>query len=83
MPTALRFEQQGRLHGDLMTCLDVYRATTPGVLVGDNVMAQATALWSGGLAAMLAVLQERLVSSEHAAFRARLRAPPGERPESQ
>jgi hypothetical protein len=44
---------------------------------------QAAALWDGDLAAMLAVLHEGLASPEHATFRARLRAPPGERPESQ
>jgi len=33
---------------------------------------QPSALWSGDLAAMLAVLNEGLASPEHAAFRARL-----------
>jgi len=38
---------------------------------------QPAALWSGDLATMLAVLQEGLASSEHAAFLARLRTPSG------
>ena len=38
---------------------------------------QPAALWTGDLATMLAVLQEGLASSEHAAFLARLRTPPG------
>ena len=37
MPTPVRFEQHGRPHGDVITWLGVYRASTPGVLVGDNV----------------------------------------------
>ena len=36
MPTAVRFEQHGRPHSDIMGWLSVYRAATPGVLVGDN-----------------------------------------------
>ncbi len=67
----------------------VYETLTPdtdGVLrseVFPGLWLQAAALWSGDLAAMRAVSQERLASPEHAALRARLRAPPGERPESQ
>ncbi len=36
MPTPVRFEQHGRPHSDMITWLGVYRAATPGVLVGDN-----------------------------------------------
>lgn len=36
MESAVRFEQHGRPHSDLVTWLGVYRAATPGVLVGDN-----------------------------------------------
>jgi len=67
----------------------VYETLTPdtdGVLhseVFPGLWLQAAALWDGDLAAMLAVSQEGLASPEHATFRARLRAPPGERPESQ
>jgi Uma2 family endonuclease len=182
MPTPVRFEQHGRPHSDVIGWLSVYRATTPGVSVGDNATVrldfenevqpdallrlepehgghshvteddylagppeliveiaassaaydlhvkrrvyarngvqeylavqmyeqrvdwfilregvyetltpdedgvlrsevfpglwlQPTALWSGDLAAMLAVLQEGLASPEHAAFLSRLRIP--------
>ncbi len=34
--TPVRFEQHGRPHSDVITWLGVYRASTPGVLVGDN-----------------------------------------------
>ncbi|MBS1252352.1 MAG: hypothetical protein MAG451_01391 [Anaerolineales bacterium] len=34
--TPVRFEQHGRPHSDVMGWLSVYRAATPGVLVGDN-----------------------------------------------
>jgi len=37
MPSPVRFEQHGRPHSDVITWLGVYRAATPGVLVGDNV----------------------------------------------
>ncbi len=37
MPSPIRFEQHGRPHSDVMTWLGVYRAATPGVLIGDNV----------------------------------------------
>jgi Uma2 family endonuclease len=37
MPTPVHFAQHGLPHSDVMTWLGVYRATTPGVLVGDNV----------------------------------------------
>lgn len=36
-PTPIRFEQHGRPHSDMITWLGVYRADTPGMLVGDNV----------------------------------------------
>ena len=36
MQAAVRFEQHGRPHSDLMTWLGNYRAVTPGVEVGDN-----------------------------------------------
>ena len=67
----------------------VYETLTPdtdGVLLSEvfpGLWLQAAALWDGDLAAMLAVLHEGLASPEHATFRARLRAPPGERTESQ
>lgn len=32
----VRFEQHGRPHSDVITWLGVYRASTPGMLVGDN-----------------------------------------------
>jgi Uma2 family endonuclease len=57
----------------------VYETLTPGdngVLhsqVFPGLWLQPAALWSGDLAGMLAVLQEGLDSSEHAAFVARLR----------
>jgi Uma2 family endonuclease len=35
--TAVRFEEHGRPHSDVMGWLSVYRAATPGVLAGDNV----------------------------------------------
>ncbi len=63
----------------------VYETLMPdedGVLhseVFPGLWLQPDALWSGDLAAMLAVLQEGLASSEHAAFLARLRTPPGEK----
>ena len=59
----------------------VYQTMTPdaqGVLRSEmfpGLWLQPAALWSGDLAAMLAVLQEGLASPEHAAFLARLRAP--------
>lgn len=62
----------------------VYKTLTPdedGVLrseVFPGLWLQPAALWSGDLAGMLAVLQEGLASSEHAAFLTRLRTPPGE-----
>jgi len=62
----------------------VYETLTPdtdGVLrseVFPGLWLQPAALWSGDLAAMLAVLQEGLASPEHAAFLARLRTPVGE-----
>jgi len=34
--TPVRFEQHGRPHSDIITWLGVYRAATPGALVGDN-----------------------------------------------
>jgi Uma2 family endonuclease len=37
MPSPIRFEQHGLPHSDLITWLGVYRASTPGVQVGDNV----------------------------------------------
>jgi Uma2 family endonuclease len=36
VPSAVRFEQHGKQHADLMTWLGVYRAHTPGVHAGDN-----------------------------------------------
>ncbi|MFQ5596074.1 MAG: Uma2 family endonuclease [Anaerolineae bacterium] len=36
--TPVRFEQHGRPHSDVITWLGVYRAATPGVVVGDNAM---------------------------------------------
>ncbi len=62
----------------------VYETLTPdtdGVLrseVFPGLWLQPAAIWSGDLAAMLAVLQEGLASPEHAAFLARLRTPVGE-----
>jgi Uma2 family endonuclease len=59
----------------------VYEALAPdeaGVLrseVFPGLWLQPAALWTGDLAAMLAVLQEGLASPEHAAFVARLRTP--------
>jgi Uma2 family endonuclease len=59
----------------------VYETLTPdanGVLrseVFPGLWLQPTALWSGDLAAMLAVLQDGLASPEHAAFLKRLRIP--------
>src|SRR5262245_11986607 len=35
-PTPVRWNQQAGPHADLITCLGVYRASTPGVRVGDN-----------------------------------------------
>lgn len=63
----------------------VYETLSPdenGVLhseVFPGLWLQPAALWSGDLAAMLAVLQEGLASPEHAAFLAHLRTPPGKR----
>ena len=63
----------------------VYETLTPdtdGVLrseVFPGLWLQPAALWSSDLADMLAMLQEGLASSEHAAFLARLRTPRGER----
>ena len=62
----------------------VYETLTPdtdGVLrseVFPGLWLQPAAIWSGDLAAMLAVLQEGLASPEHAAFLARLQTPVGE-----
>src|SRR5262249_7546545 len=36
MTSAVRFEQHGKQHADLITWLGVYRAHTPGVYAGDN-----------------------------------------------
>src|SRR5437879_733760 len=36
MPSPVRLRRHGRPHGDLIGWLEVYRASTPGVLVGDN-----------------------------------------------
>ena len=36
MPSPTRAEQHSRLHGDIVTWLNIYRTATPGVWVGDN-----------------------------------------------
>ena len=36
MPSPIRFAQHSRPHSDIITWLGVYRAATPGTLVGDN-----------------------------------------------
>lgn len=36
MPSPVRFEQHSRPHSDIITWLGAYRASTPGVMAGDN-----------------------------------------------
>ena len=36
MSSPVRFQRHGAPHGEIMTCLGIYRASTPGVWMADN-----------------------------------------------
>jgi hypothetical protein len=77
MPTPVRFEQHGRPNFLREGVYETLEPDANGVLrseVFPELWLQSAALWSGDLAAMLAVLQEGLDSPEHADFLTRLRA---------